>query len=400
MKINNVSVSGVNVNNECDLYNKLTTKVEYVIHMKNEFSDIFLNVIATPAKKTKGEFHNLKEAVMKAVDVDDIISKVNSYLMIGTGTKYKSFVENVKLAMQNNDSDICKGYDLLESKKGIYQLALKQGMKLDAASPEDSNNKNYHECNKSKVQMLNRMRSEDYESVNLAKENISRTQDKLIKLMGLYCITRGLVAMHNRLFESNVFHGVNLMMNKDIILKDRMAAVNDVTILKEQVREIEMLMIPYEKEIILNLNLLPTFHEKSEPMQCKEDANALQLINSMLIKLFNKQDTLWTRLINAIASLLFSDLFKSKENENMQSTKNLLELRELITELRKKPGYGCVVRAKWLYGLVTQILVKGTPAQYLFDPLNVLSPDRKVWLELQKEWLKSLDSKLAESNSP
>ncbi|HDL8222162.1 TPA: hypothetical protein PXQ84_002260 [Yersinia enterocolitica] len=110
------------------------------------------------------------------------------------------------------------------------------------------------------------MRSEDYESVNLAKENISRTQDKLIKLMGLYCITRGLVAMHNRLFESNVFHGVNLMMNKDIILKDRMAAVNDVTILKEQVREIEMLMIPYEKEIILNLNLLPTFHEKSEPM--------------------------------------------------------------------------------------------------------------------------------------
>ncbi|EKN6171685.1 hypothetical protein DVQ67_04725 [Yersinia enterocolitica] len=119
-----------------------------------------------------------------------------------------------------------------------------------------------------------------------------------------------------------------------------------------------------------------------------------------MIKLFNKQDTLWTRLINAIASLLFSDLFKSKENENMQSTKNLLELRELITELRKKPGYGCVVRAKWLYGLVTQILVKGTPAQYPFDPLNVLSPDRKVWLELQKEWLKSLDSKLAESNSP
>lgn len=41
VKINNVSVSGVNVNNECDLYNKLTTKVEYVIHMKNEFSDIF-----------------------------------------------------------------------------------------------------------------------------------------------------------------------------------------------------------------------------------------------------------------------------------------------------------------------------------------------------------------------
>lgn len=61
MKINNVSVSGVNVNNECDLYNKLTTKVEYVIHMKNEFSDIFLNVIATPAKKQKVNFIILKK---------------------------------------------------------------------------------------------------------------------------------------------------------------------------------------------------------------------------------------------------------------------------------------------------------------------------------------------------
>lgn len=45
-----------------------------------------------------------------------------------------------------------------------------------------------------------------------------------------------------------------------------------------------------------------------------------------------------------------------------------------------------MVQTNWLYGLVTQILVKGTPAQYPFDPLNILSPDRKVWLALQKEW--------------
>ncbi|MDA5474179.1 hypothetical protein, partial [Yersinia kristensenii] len=77
----------------------------------------------------------------------------------------------------------------------------------------------------------------------------------------------------------------------------------------------------------------------------------------------------------------------------MQFVGNIINLKELITDLSHKPGYENLMKAKWLYGLVTQMLVKGTPAQYPFDPLGVLSPDRKVWLELQKEWLKPLEPK-------
>uniref|UniRef100_UPI0016439476 hypothetical protein n=1 Tax=Yersinia bercovieri TaxID=634 RepID=UPI0016439476 len=197
----------------------------------------------------------------------------------------------------------------------------------------------------------------------------------------------------NVVFERKTFSGSDKIKKKHDFLKNKDIDSSYLTELKEHVVQLEKLKELYINDMYLNMETLPEFHNDLESIKSEGVRDAAKMISTMLENLSYKENNIWTRVVNVIASFLFPDLFKKRESEKMQFVGNIINLKELITDLSHKPGYEDLMTAKWLYGLVTQILIKGTPAQYPFDPLNVLSPDRKVWLELQKEWLKPFESK-------
>ncbi|OWF92429.1 hypothetical protein B4916_03960 [Yersinia intermedia] len=177
--------------------------------------------------------------------------------------------------------------------------------------------------------------SVDHEKINLARESVRCAENKLMKLIDLYYLAQGLLVMHCRIFEYNMFQGKGLTINKDIIFKDSMSGEHDLAKLQLRCERMEKLAVSYDTEINMNMRLLPDFN-KNLVIVCETSPDALELINSLLPKLLNKHDTLWTRFVNAIASVLFPDLFQDKENGNIQTAKDLLELKGLITALRKK----------------------------------------------------------------
>ncbi|MCB5321560.1 hypothetical protein LH412_05815 [Yersinia intermedia] len=365
MMVNKISMPHTNID-----YKNETNEVSLAVNLKNELLTFFIKIGGSEKTPKKGKMSSLKNDIMTDVSVESIIIKVNAYLRESRGSKCNEFVKELQCATRNNKLNICDKYDFLKGNNNKYQFSIKEDMRQEAVLSTES-------CSNAGAV--------DHEKINSAKESIRCAENKLMKLIDLYYLSRGLWAMHCRLFEYNMYQGKGLTINKDIIFKDSMSGEHDLVKLQLRCKKIENLAVSYDTEINMNMRSLPDFN-KSLVVVCETSPDALELINSLLPKLLNKHDTLWTRFVNAIASVLFPDLFQDKENGNMQTAKDLLELKGLITALRKKTGYDRVVQTNWLYGLVTQILVKGTPTQYPFDPLNILSPDRKVWLALQKEW--------------
>ncbi|MCW8111557.1 hypothetical protein [Yersinia intermedia] len=365
MMVNKISMPHTNIN-----YKNETNEISLAVNLKNELLTFFIKAEGCKETQKKGKMSSFKNDVMTDVSVESIISKINVYILESSGSKYNRFLKELKYATRNNKLTICDKYDFLKVNNNKYQFSIKAGMRPDAVLSTES-------CSNAA--------SVDHEKINLARESVRCAENKLMKLIDLYYLAQGLLVMHCRIFEYNMFQGKGLTINKDIIFKDSMSGEHDLAKLQLRCERMEKLAVSYDTEINMNMRLLPDFN-KNLVIVCETSPDALELINSLLPKLLNKHDTLWTRFVNAIASVLFPDLFQDKENGNIQTAKDLLELKGLITALRKKTGYDRVVQTNWLYGLVTQILVKGTPAQYPFDPLNILSPDRKVWLALQKEW--------------
>lgn len=372
MDANKIDGSKINYPNETESVSQLST-------LKHDLSDIFTIAIGDNKIKEGGNLDICINSVMEGDSIESIINEINAYLRVKANDsflwwrmsgKYKRFIDELESATKNNKLNICDNYVLSKGTNDKYQFIIKENMPQEAVLSTES-------CSNAA--------SVDHEKINSARESIRCAENKLMKLIHLYSLARGLYLMQHKIFESNIYRGKDLTINKDVIFKGSMSGEHDLDKLQLRYKEIEKLIESYDKEIIMNMGSLPELNN-SLVIVCKTSPNALALINSLLLELSNKHDTLWTRFVNAIASVLFPDLPQDYKNVNMQSAKDLLELKGLITELRKYAGYDQVAQANWLYGLVTQIFVKGTPAQYPFDPLNILSPDRKVWLALQKEW--------------
>ncbi|HDL6962990.1 TPA: hypothetical protein PXM28_002273, partial [Yersinia enterocolitica] len=155
-------------------------------------------------------------------------------------------------------------------------------------------------------------------------------------------------------------------------------------------------------EIITNVTLPQALESELFYLKNRIIPNISDMLKELMDRTPSPLEGSWRRLINFIVAHLFPSLSKEINNK-MNTSKSELENFYLLLSDAKKEVQDTeqnIDKSPCIYHLACQLLEDCIPAQYPFDPLNVLSPDRKVWLELQKEWLKPLDSKPAASNSP
>lgn len=337
---------------------------------------------------------NLIKRNTNVTTLEDIIISVNKYLEKSKGKdRCNVFISNIE---KEQNSELNKNYKLEKHSNGLYQFIDRKYVVDDVCSSEVNEEVRYKESQiqKQNDRIINeeKIKKELQEKKELKKE-IERINKNLGKLEHRDTIFRGLVAVSDVVFECKTFSGSDKIKKKHDFLKSKNIDSSCLIELKEHIEQLEGLEKLYIDNMYLNMEELPKFHENLESVKNEGVRDAAKMINTLIENLSYKEKTIRTRVVNIIASFLFPNLFKNRESEKMQFVGNIINLKELITDLSHKPGYENLMKAKWLYGLVTQMLVKGTPAQYPFDPLGVLSPDRKVWLELQKEWLKPLEPK-------
>ncbi|HGH0371724.1 TPA: hypothetical protein ACQ340_002100 [Yersinia enterocolitica] len=337
---------------------------------------------------------NLIKRNTNVTTLEDIIISVNKYLEKSKGKdRCNVFISNIE---KEQNSELNKNYKLEKHSNGLCQFIDRKYVVDDVCLSEVNEEVRYKESQiqKQNDRIINeeKIKKELQEKKEL-KEEIERINNNLGELEHRDTISRGLVAVSDVVFECKTFSGSDKIKKKHDFLKSKNIDSSCLIELKEHIEQLEGLEKLYIDNMYLNMEELPKFHENLESVKNEGVRDAAKMINTLIESLSYKEKTIRTRVVNIIASFLFPNLFKNRESEKMQFVGNIINLKELITDLNHKPGYENLMKAKWLYGLVTQMLVKGTPTQYPFDPLGVLSPDRKVWLELQKEWLKPLEPK-------
>lgn len=337
----------------------------------NIFNDIKIPIIKCLTVLMKEREHSkIKKHIDKLKEsntLDLFIANLNHYLSVNIkGKKCTAFLKEIK---NNKEFKINKNYEL----NAMNQYKEKQAKeKLSIEGNDDVRNNEL--CLKE-------------------QERIEHINNDIKELVERCIIFRGLVEVHCRIFECKMFSGSDRIVNRFNILNDEPLVLDDLSELKKHFEKLNELKRDFITDVDCNIKLLLRFHENSASGRCEIIPDAAQMISTMLEKISNQDKTIWIKMVDAIASFLFTKSFESRASDKIELAINLINLKELITNLRGKLGYENVYKAEWLYGLVTQMLVKGTPTQYPFDPLGVLSPDRKVWLELQKEWLKPLEPK-------
>ncbi|WP_145589742.1 hypothetical protein [Yersinia rochesterensis] len=345
----------------------------------------------------KSKISNLIKRNTNVTTLEDVIISVNKYLEKSKDTdRCNLFISNIE---KDQNSELNKSYKLEKHSNGVYQfIDRKDIVKFELSSElnvinQQKEKKIKERVNSEKNNEMKRAELRLKEEVKVKKEEIECIKNELRELFSRCGIFRGLVDVHSRVFECKVFSGSDRIIKEYSALKNKMPDSSDLIMLKEHFDKLDELKRSYNADVVLNMNSLSNFHEDLESFKSEEIPDTAQMISTMLEKISNQEKTIWTKFMDSIAYFLFPNLFESRESDKMKSVTNLVNLKGLVTDLYEKPDYKNVLKAKWLYGLVTQMLIKGTPTQYPFDPLNVLSPDRKVWLELQKGWLKPLESK-------
>ncbi|HEN3628084.1 TPA: hypothetical protein U5E35_000558, partial [Yersinia enterocolitica] len=300
------------------------------------------------------------------------------------------FISNIE---KDQDSELNKSYKLEKNGRNLYRFINRKDIEEGVSSSELDKMTRENET-KIKEHHINKIKTESDKEViiNKIKEAIKNAYNEFIALADLHRVTYGLVSMYNTEFSktekmADVGKLKNLIPEGTVLHNE---GLNELQLQYEQLNNKNKV---YIDAINSNLTSLPTTFDKLKNLENKIIPDVSEMINSAVVELCYPQENFWTRLANTISAFLFPKLSKDKQTKKTQLENKLLKLNGLITELSKKPGYDHVMEAPWLYELVSHLLIKGTPAQYPFDPLNVLSPDRKVWLELQKGWLKPLESK-------
>ncbi len=359
-------------------------KVEII----QEFSKIYFD------KKSK--ISKCIGKITKSPNIDNVIDNVNAYLDKSKGTdRNKVFIDNLSALIRDENSVIGKEYRLITQSEKCYKLVHKYFSDSEAALTPSAVEQGVrqHEI-KIKAQFLEGLGTEKEKEtiINKTKEAIKNANEEFIALEDLHRVTYALVSMYNTEF-SKTEKVADVGKLKNIIPEGVVLNNDELNEFKLQLERLNNKNRAYIEAINSNLDLLPSTFDKLNHLENKIIPDVRDMINTARSELLYPLENIWTRLANAISAFLFPAISKEKQDKKTQLENNLSELNRLITELSKKPNYDNVMKSSWLYELVSHLLVQGTPVQYPFDPLNVLSPDRKVWLELQKEWLKPLESK-------
>lgn len=350
--------------NKCgDMFDKIKYEIEDVFKKVGEGYDA-ISKSKVMIISNNVNYYRLK--VMKAGTECDLVANINEYIgdekRCRKSEKCKLFINEIKERIISENSILNKFY-FLQNNKG-YKLCLSEsGVEND------------------KIKVINRI-----------NKMIEDAGNELIALKDLHRITYSLVSMYNsELFRTETL--VNDDEFKNVISEGVVMHSDELDRLKLKLEKLNNKNRVYIGKINLNMDSLPSTLNGLEDYENKIIPNVLEMIKPAIVELCCPQENFWARLANVISAFLFPKIFKEKQDKKTQLENTLSELNRLITELSKKTNYDNVMNAPWLYKLVSHLLVKGTPTQYPFDLLNVFSPDRKVWLELQKEWLKPLEPK-------
>ncbi|MDN0095504.1 hypothetical protein [Yersinia rohdei] len=184
-------------------------------------------------------------------------------------------------------------------------------------------------------------------------------------------------------------------------LRVGMIKSNNLSYLEEYLAQIKECSEKYDNEYYSYAGLLPNIYdEKLIHLQSEIIPDVLIFIKPAMVRILAKKDqvtedkTIWRRIVDAIVKFLSPQLF-NKIEEDKKKTWEILENFSKSIEYAKNnidsDTYDCL--SPKIHYLAGQLLDQCVPGQYPFDPLNILSPDRKVWLELQKEWSKPLEPK-------
>lgn len=151
-------------------------------------------------------------------------------------------------------------------------------------------------------------------------------------------------------------------------------------------------------EIITNVTLPQALESELSYLKNRMIPNISDTLKELMDRSSVPSEGTWRRLINFIVAHLFPSLSKEINMKMVKSKSELENFYLLLLEAKKEvqDAEQNIDKSPCIYHLACQLLEDCIPAQYPFDPLDVLSPDRKVWLELQKEWLKPLESKFDE----
>ncbi len=339
----------------------------------------------------KSKISNLIKRNTNVTTLKEVMINVNNYLEKSKGTeRCNLLISNIE---KDQDSELNKSYKLEKDGRKLYRFINRKDIVEGVSSSELEKMTRENET-KIKEHHINKIKTESNREViiNKIKEAIKNADDEFIALEDLHRVTYGLVSMYHTEF-SKTEKMADVGKLKNFIPEGTVLHNEGLNELKLQYEQLNNKNRVYIDTINSNLTSLPTTFDKLKNLENKIIPDVLEMINSAVVELCYPQENFWTRLANTISAFLFPKFSKDKQTKKTQLENKLLKLNGLITELSKKPGYDHVMEAPWLYELVSHLLIKGTPAQYPFDPLNVLSPDRKVWLELQKGWLKPLESK-------
>ncbi|OWF81553.1 hypothetical protein B4900_03840 [Yersinia rohdei] len=206
------------------------------------------------------------------------------------------------------------------------------------------------------------------------------------------------------LYDGTIY-GIDQILDQDMDrlmhLRVDMKKSNNLSDIEEYVAKIKECSEKYNNEYHFYVALLPNIYdEKLIHIQSEIIPDVLIFIKPAMVRILAKKDqvaedkTIWRRIVDAIVKFLSPQLFNKIEEDKKKTWEMLENFSKLIEYAKNNIGSNTYdYLSPKIHYLAAQLLDKCVPGQYPFDPLNILSPDRKVWLELQKEWSKPLEPK-------
>lgn len=363
----------------------------YLSELKSDIIQIFNKL----EFNSKSKASKCIQEITNSVAIENVIDNVNKYLSKSNGTeRYKIFTEEVKLLIDNKKLEIGDKYDFVINNGGCYEFAKKHhdDPEMTCVLSELDESVKYSDL-EAKNKRMNILKLE--KEISEVRQKIEQVTNKNSALMDLHEITYELLSIYNKTF--NKLGGIKTDDGGYVQPKNPVSDSRTFSELKTHLDKLNSKNKTYEVIVNSNMNSLPTICDELKYLENKNIPDMLQAIKPAKIEIIlseakepNSEST-WRRIVNAIAKFLSPSLFVEIENKK-QSWDELIKFAEQLTKLKEKNGYENVHSTPWVYHLACQLLDKCVPPQYPFDPLNLFSADRRVWLTLQKEWRQPLES--------
>ncbi|CNH14444.1 hypothetical protein [Yersinia pekkanenii] len=360
---------------------------EVFSNIRDEVRCIFNKVESNYRIKNSSDFYLCKAKLENSGKECDYIYELNNYMSV-KGVKCD---EIAKLISAASDSAINEHYELKGIKNGGFKLIDKKEISSEAMSLLTSEKGMVlYNDGKVKESMIKKI---DYEKnkviLDSVKNEINTDDDKYLHLKYSDILSEKLVDMcsDNRVFKwegiSNIKERINALSVKDEVSK--INDLNVLTVYDEKLKEVNQLLL--DKILLKVKSCAVNIGQKGDEGKTKDNVNATLLIGLAIMELDTPKSSIGTRLANIIAAFLFPDLFECRQQKKEQLYEDLSQLSDLIPLSKDESNKNSnLVDSDRFYDIVHHLLLRATPVQYPFDPLNILSSDRIIWQRFIKEW--------------